>query len=142
MAYAGNISPSEAWGLLQGDAKAQLVDVRTVAEWSFVGVPDTSKLGRAVILAEWQTYPGMARNPQFETVVAERLKAAGATFETPVAFLCRSGARSQSAAVAMTAAGYVKCFNVAGGFEGDLNAERHRGETGGWKSSGLPWVQT
>ena len=142
MAYAGNISPLEAWGLLQGDAKAQLVDVRTAAEWSFVGVPDPSKLGRAVILAEWQSYPAMGRNPQFEAVGSERLKAAGATFETPVAFLCRSGARSQAAAIAMTAAGYVKCFNVAGGFEGDLNAERHRGEVGGWKSCGLPWVQT
>jgi rhodanese-related sulfurtransferase len=71
-----------------------------------------------------------------------RLKAAGATTETPIAFICRSGARSQAAAIAMTAKGFTKCFNVAGGFEGDVDAERHRGGTNGWKAEGLPWVQS
>jgi rhodanese-related sulfurtransferase len=142
MAYSGDIQPTEAWEMLKGDPKAQLVDVRTAAEWNFVGVPDLSAARRATILIEWQSFPSMARNPQFESLVAERLKAAGADAQTPVAFLCRSGARSKAAAIAMTAAGFSKCFNVVGGFEGDIDSSRQRGRTNGWKAQGLPWQQT
>lgn len=140
--YAGNIQAREAWELLKSDPAAQLVDVRTAAEWTFVGLPDLSSIGRSVILAEWQSFPAMGRNPEFESTVSERLKAAGVSSDTPIAFICRSGGRSQAAAAAMTAAGFAKCFNIAGGFEGDLSAAKHRGETSGWKSGGLPWVQT
>lgn len=142
MGYAGDISPKEALALLQSDPKAQLVDVRSAAEWTFVGVPDLGALQRKPILVEWQMFPGMARNSEFDQMVAEHLKAAGATGSTPIMFLCRSGARSQAAAIAMTANGFTKCFNVAGGFEGDVDAERHRGATNGWKADGLPWVQS
>lgn len=142
MGYAGDITSAEAWELLKSDRQAQLVDVRTAAEWTFVGVPDLGQTGRKAILVEWQVYPGMGRNAAFEDAVAERLAAAGATTATPVFFLCRSGARSQSAARAMTAKGFTKCFNVADGFEGDVDAGRHRGRTNGWKASGLPWVQS
>ena len=141
MPYAGNISPKDAWALLEADPKAQLVDVRTAAEWSFVGVPSLATLDREPILVEWQSFPSMSRNPQFEAMVAARLNAAGILPHTPVAFLCRSGARSQAAAAAMTAAGYSKCFNVSGGFEGDLDSDRHRSRMNGWKADGLPWVQ-
>ncbi len=142
MTYSGDIQPTEAWEMLKGDPKAQLVDVRTAAEWNYVGVADLSPLGRSAILVEWQTLPSMARNPQFEADLAAKLKAAGADKQTPIAFLCRSGARSKSAAIAMTAAGFSKCFNVAGGFEGDLDSKRHRGHTNGWKAQGLGWQQT
>jgi len=57
-------------------------------------------------------------------------------------FLCRSGVRSRAAAIAMTAAGYSRAYNIAQGFEGDPDAERHRGNKNGWKASGLPWKQT
>lgn len=142
MSYAGDIAPREAWTALEGDARAQLVDVRTTAEWNYVGLPDLSKIGRQAVTVEWQVYPSGARNPQFEAVVAERLKALGVTADTPVVFLCRSGARSLAAAKAMTAAGYSKCFNIAGGFEGDLDKARHRAGSNGWKFEGLPWVQS
>jgi rhodanese-related sulfurtransferase len=142
MGYAGDISPKEAMALLKSDPKAQLVDVRSAAEWTFVGVPDLSSSQHKPILVEWQVFPGMARNAEFDQVVAERLKAADATPSTPIAFLCRSGARSRAAAIAMTAKGFTKCFNVAGGFEGDVDADRHRGATNGWKAEGLPWVQS
>jgi len=142
MGYAGDITPKEALALLKSDPKAQLVDVRSAAEWTFVGVPDLSSLQRKPILVEWQMFPGMGRNAEFDQAVAERLKAEGATASTPIAFMCRSGARSKAAAIAMTARGFAKCFNVAGGFEGDVDAERHRGGTNGWKADGLPWVQS
>jgi rhodanese-related sulfurtransferase len=139
--FAGNISASETWELLKSDPKAQLVDVRTAAEWAYVGVPDLSPIGRTVLRVEWQVYPTMERNTKFEQIAAEQLKAAGASEATPIFFLCRSGARSQAAAAAMTAAGFHKCFNVVAGFEGDLNAAKHRGQASGWKVEGLPWVQ-
>jgi hypothetical protein len=41
----------------------------------------------------------------------------------------------------MTAIGFAHCFNIAGGFEGDIDGNGHRG-VGGWKSAGLPWRQS
>lgn len=137
--YAGDVSVTEAWGALQSDPQAQLVDVRTAAEWSFVGLPDLSQLERRVHCIEWVTFPSMGPNPRFGV---EARTALGPDQNVAVYFLCRSGARSRAAAIAMTAAGYTKCFNIAGGFEGDLDAERHRGKNNGWKAAGLPWGQT
>jgi rhodanese-related sulfurtransferase len=142
MGYAGDVDAREAWTLLERDGKALLVDVRSAAEWTFVGVPDLRSIGRAAILVEWQTFPGMNRNPDFVAQISDRLREAGAADDAPLFFLCRSGARSQTAASAMTAAGFKQCFNVTGGFEGDLDASKHRGRAGGWKFHQLPWVQT
>ena len=137
--YAGDLSADEAWTLLKGEPKAQLVDVRTQAEWNFVGLPDLSSVSRDVHLVEWQMFPTMQVNPAF---VAATEAAAGVSKDTPVLFLCRSGARSRSAAIALAQAGYTRAYNIAGGFEGDLDAERHRGGKNGWKAAGLPWKQT
>ena len=140
--YAGDIDAAEAWDMLTGDPKAQLVDVRTMAEWNFVGLPDLAPLGRRVHCVEWQSFPSMAPNPDFVQATEGALTASGAEKETPVLFLCRSGARSRAAAMAMTRAGYARAFNIAGGFEGDLDGERHRGHSNGWKAAGLPWKQS
>jgi rhodanese-related sulfurtransferase len=140
--YAGDVGAAEAWDMLKSDPKAQLVDVRTVAEWNFVGLPDLAGLGRRVHCVEWQSFPSMASNPDFVAEISSTLAAAGAGPDSPVLFLCRSGGRSRAAAIAMTRAGYQKAFNVAGGFEGDLNTERHRGNSNGWKAQGLPWKQS
>ena len=78
MSYAGNISPKDAWELLKGDPKAQLVDVRTAAEWNFVGVPDLSARRAGCDPGRVAGISGHGRNPQFERSVAEQLKAAGA----------------------------------------------------------------
>lgn len=137
--YAGDVSAADAWADLKANPAAQLVDVRTAAEWTFVGLPDLSGAGRRVHCIEWVSFPDMAPNPAF---VAEVASALGSNTSAPVYLLCRSGARSRAAAMALTAAGYSNCFNVAGGFEGDLGAERHRGQTNGWKAAGLPWIQT
>ena len=139
--YAGDIDAQQAWALLKAESKAQLVDVRTIAEWNFVGLPDLSPLGRWVHCVEWQGFPAMAVNPTFATEAEAAVTAAGAGKDTPILFLCRSGARSRAAAVALTQAGFSKAFNVAGGFEGDPDGERHRGNINGWKAAGLPWQQ-
>ena len=140
--YAGDLEIGAAWGLLAREAQAQLVDVRTVAEWNFVGLPDLSALGREPHRIEWQSYPSMKPNPHFVADTAERLQAMGLGLETPVLFLCRSGARSRAAAAALTRAGFRQAFNIAEGFEGGLDGEGHRGKLGGWKAAGLPWRQT
>lgn len=141
-AYAGDVEPAQAWAALAGSSLAVLVDVRTVAEWNFVGIPDLSALDRSVVLVEWQRYPAMDVNDRFLGELEESLAGLGLGREAEVYFLCRSGGRSQSAAIAATAGGYAAAFNVAGGFEGALGPDRHRGCVGGWKASGLPWIQS
>lgn len=140
--YAGDVSPGDAWATLEGDARAQLVDVRTVAEWSFVGVPDLGSLAKTPLFQEWQSYPSMQIDAGFADRVARAIAASGAEADTPVFFLCRSGARSQAAAAALTAHGYARCYNIQGGFEGPLDIARHRGASAGWKAEGLPWMQS
>ena len=140
--YAGDVTAVEAWNRLRQQPAAQLVDVRTAAEWNFVGVPDVSPLSRATLFCEWQRFPDGARNPDFVSELTAALDRAGYTKGTPLFFLCRSGARSRAAAMLMTEAGYGPCFNVRDGFEGALDAERHRGSNAGWKAEGLPWVQS
>lgn len=140
--YAGDVSPEEAFEKLRGEAGCVLVDVRTNAEWAFVGRPDLGSLSKAALFVEWQRYPDMAVN---ETFVAEVEAGLGSlptqeSKDCSVLFLCRSGVRSVAAARAMAVQGYAKSFNVMQGFEGGLDDEGHRG-VGGWKAQGLPWSQ-
>ena len=141
MSYAGDVSCSECWSVLENKPSAQLVDVRTHAEWSFVGIPDLGSLGRETIFVEWQTYPSMEINPDFVENVTGRLENAGASTKAEIFMLCRSGVRSIAAANALTGAGFEAVFNVMGGFEGDPNADGQRGKRNGWKHDGLPWCQ-
>lgn len=140
--YAGDVSPKDAWDILERDPAAQIVDVRTAAEWAFVGTPDLGALGRQPLFVEWHSFPDPRPDPAFVSRTSEKLRAAGAGPETPVLFLCRSGGRSRAAAAAMAAAGVGNALNVMSGFEGDPDAQGHRGTTSGWKADGLPWRQS
>jgi rhodanese-related sulfurtransferase len=136
-AYAGDVAPQQAWDGLSRDPKALLVDVRTRPEWLFVGIADLGALGRKPLFVEWQVFPSM----QVDGAFADKIRAAGATPDTPLYFICRSGGRSKAAAIAMTGQGFKHCYNVSGGFEGPPDAQRHRGHVDGWKAAALPWVQ-
>lgn len=126
--YAGALTPKEAFSLMASGAV--LVDVRTQAEWDFVGrIPGS-------VLIEWQTYPGSRPNAEFLPQLAAKVDRNG-----PVMFLCRSGARSHAAATAASQAGYGQAYNVLEGFEGDKDANGHRNTVGGWRAAGLPWLQ-
>lgn len=140
--YAGDEEVGTVWDRLAADPSAVLVDVRTRAEWTFVGLPDLRPVGRSVCLIEWQTYPNMSVNPAFLDELAAAVGAPAERGEGPIYFLCRSGARSRSAAVAATAAGFRSSFNVADGFEGPLGPDGRRGGVAGWKAAGLPWTQS
>ena len=136
--YAGDVTAATAWKILSENNDAILIDVRTRAEWNYVGLPELAPIGKKPALLEWQVFPGMQQNPEFTSALGNAV----AIKDTPLLFLCRSGARSAAAAKAMTAAGYSTCFNVADGFEGPLDAQGKRGSAAGWKATGLPWRQT
>ena len=136
MSYAGDITPQESWKLLAENPESLLVDVRTAAEWNWVGVPDLSSLGRQVVFIEWNTAGG--RNQNF---VADLIAAGVTPGERPVIFLCRSGNRSIPAAQAANAAGIGPAYNMLEGFEGQLDEHGHRGAAG-WRAEGLPWKQS
>jgi len=140
--YAGDMSCIDAWDRLKSEKPAYLIDVRTKAEWAFVGVPVLSEAGSEPLLVEWQSFPAMERNAAFVDTLSKSLAASGADMDAHLLFLCRSGVRSQAAAIAMTEYGYRNCFNVTGGFEGPPDPDGHRGLVGGWKASGLPWTQS
>lgn len=137
MAGVPDISPRAAWQELASDPDAMLVDVRTDAEWNFVGVPELGEVGKQVVLIPWQLYPTMQVNGAF----VEHLRRAGASPTSRLYFICRSGARSLAAGQAAQAAGFPQAFNVADGFEGPVDGEGHRGNLAGWKADGLPWRQ-
>lgn len=134
--YAGDVTPQETYAALQADPAAVLVDVRTTAEWSYVGLPDLTGLGKRVVTIEWQRYPDGQVNAGF----VEQLVAGGVAAQAPLYFLCRSGVRSQAAAMAATTAGLGPAYNVIDGFEGPHDTAGHR-SVAGWKADGLPWRQ-
>jgi sulfur dioxygenase len=126
--YAGDVSPQLAWAWVQA-GEAVLVDVRTDAEREWVGfVPGATPLA-------WKQWPGMAMNAAFDTGLAQA--AAGGQ---KLVLLCRSGVRSIAAAKRATELG-LTAYNILEGFEGDPDADAHRGRKGGWRFHGLPWRQ-
>ncbi|MBT5522003.1 MAG: rhodanese-like domain-containing protein [Rhodospirillales bacterium] len=137
LGYAGDKTPEESWAMLSEISGAVLVDVRTDAEWAFVGTPDLGSLGKNLCLAAWIVYPNMTGNADFVATVENHAP----DTDAHILFICRSGQRSIAAAIAMTNAGYSNCYNVLEGFEGDMDAQDHRGTIGGWKVAGLPWAQ-
>lgn len=139
--YAGDITPEDCWHALQDIDSALLIDVRTKAEWAFVGTPDLSDLSRALGCVEWVSFPAMSPNADFVAETKAFAEANGAAASTPLFFLCRSGQRSIAAAIAMAQAGFSNTFNVLYGFEGGPNDNGHRGTLNGWKVVGLPWRQ-
>jgi len=136
MSYAGDLTVHEAHERLKSQPQTVLVDVRTAAEWAFVGTPDLRAMGKGALLISWTTYPDGAANPTF----LDELQQAGVTTDHEILFLCRSGARSAAAASAATAQGYTS-YNIIDGFEGPSDDAGHRGTLSGWKAAGLPWVQ-
>ena len=141
MSYAGDLTVQQCWDLLEQNSDTFIIDVRTMAEWDYVGLPMLTPNMQPIIFQQWQVFPDMAVDGQFAEHLQEKLAAAGANQGAKLCFLCRSGVRSLAAAKTMVAAGYTNSFNISGGFEGDLDDDGHRGGRNGWKAEGLPWQQ-
>ena len=119
--YAGAVTPAEAYDLARASA-AKIVDVRTEPEYNQVGhVTGTP-------LVVWPRDAGQAQLQAFVDGVADQFDP-----EEPLLFLCRSGARSHSAAAVLAQVGFKRAYNILEGFEG--------GQPGkGWRNAGLPWT--
>ncbi|GGE22144.1 hypothetical protein GCM10011390_46880 [Aureimonas endophytica] len=139
--YEDDVTAGDCWSVLSSDPDAFLIDVRTSAEWNYVGVPSAPQDARPPVLIEWQSYPAMAVDLSFAARLGQHVLENGGTHESRLYFLCRSGARSMASAAAMTAEGFRHCYNVLDGFEGPVDGQGHRGTVAGWKAAGLPWRQ-
>ncbi|PSJ17705.1 rhodanese-like domain-containing protein [Nitrosomonas supralitoralis] len=129
--YKGALLPMEAYRILQESAQAQLVDVRSRAELDLVGrIPGAAEI-------ELRAYPSMQPNMDFLDRLASQINKTA-----PVFFICRSGSRSNQAAIMASQTGFTDCYNVLEGFEGDRDENGQRGKLSGWKVAGLPWVQS
>lgn len=140
-AYKGDVTVQECWSSLEGETDAFLVDVRTLAEWNYVGFPVLPEGRHPPVFQEWQSFPSMKVDPNFTARLSDEIERAGGSRASKLFFLCRSGVRSQASAAAMTALGFGECYNILDGFEGPPDEEGHRGRKAGWKAEGLPWAQ-
>lgn len=138
----GEMGVLETWEVMQSDPNSELIDVRTSAEWSFVGRCDLDKISKSPIMVEWLRYPGGEVVAEFSENLKRELEKRNRRKDVKLFFICRSGQRSLAAAKVMAAEGYTNCINVADGFEGPLGPDQHRGGVSGWKVEGLPWVQS
>jgi len=127
-----DLSPADALALLQQSPDTLLIDCRSEMEYLFVGHPTGAHN------VPWNDGPDWEVNPHFVQAVK---KLAGHASARPVILICRSGNRSTAAARALEGAGFANVFHVLHGFEGDLDAHRHRNTVNGWRFDGLPWEQ-
>ena len=127
--YAGEVTPEEAYRLFSA-YKAKIIDVRSRFEYQFIGrIPGTP-------LVSWKHWPSGETNADFLPELHAQCAA-----DNIVLFLCRSGIRSHATAKVAVAAGFRQAFNILEGFEGDLDQRGQRGNIGGWRKAGLPWIQ-
>ena len=112
------IEPEQAWQQARA-GKLTIIDVRTPQEWRQSGVPKGA--ARATIL------PGDDNSSFMERV----RRITGGDKAAPIAMICRSGVRSQRAAMMLRAEGYSNVQDIKGGFIGD-------GRTTGWVTRKLP----
>ncbi|GAA3285403.1 rhodanese-like domain-containing protein [Paenarthrobacter aurescens] len=130
MSYAGDLTPHDAWAKLEQGAI--LVDVRTEGEWAHIGIPDTKATENDPLFIQWNLAGGIP-NSRF---IEDLRQQAPEDDSVELVFLCRSGQRSISAAIAATQAGYTS-YNVLEGFEGEPDRYGER-TVNGWKNRGLP----
>jgi rhodanese-related sulfurtransferase len=127
-----HLTPREAAQLLHDHPKALLIDCRSEMEYLFVGHPT------GALHVSWNDGPDWQINPHF---AGEVRKLSGHVHDRPLVLICRSGNRSVDAAQCLEAAGFTRVYNVLHGFEGELDAQHHRGNINGWRHDGLPWEQ-
>jgi len=127
-----NMTPKEAWALLQSNPQALLIDVRMEIESLYVGRPPHS------VNLPWYEYPELTHEPH---VFCKAVEAEAGSKARPLVLLCRSGTRSLDAARALEREGFSNVCNVLHGFEGDRDEAHHRSRLNGWRFDGLPWEQ-
>ena len=134
------ITPAEAWEILQSNEEATLFDVRTSMEFEYVGHPVNA------INVPWKEAPDWSVNNDFVNQVQQALADKNGKSEgielMPVLTICRSGKRSMAAAEELARHGFTQLYNVEQGFEGDRDGAKHRSTINGWRVANLPWEQS
>ena len=137
MSYKRNLLPKIAVERLQSNSQALFVDVRSKAEYKYVGFPENS------ILNPWIDDPDWEPNPEaFSDLVMQELDGRENILNTEIILICRSGFRSNEALKCLENKGFTQVSHVASGFEGDLDENDHRGNLNGWRHDGMPWSQS
>jgi len=126
-----HLTPQQAYDELRAHPNTLLIDCRTESEFYYIGHPTDA------VNIQWNTEPDFEVNPNF---AEEALRMAGRK-DRKIILICRSGKRSQEAGQALESHGFTQVSNVLEGFEGELDADHHRGTLGGWRFRGLPWRQ-
>ncbi len=132
------ITPKQAWQIIQDQPKALLIDVRSQMEFLFIGHPV------GAIHIPWIDEPDWNINPHFAPEV-RKLVLGGLDHKSghnvPILLICRSGKRSLEAGELLLKEGFHQVYNIADGFEGELDDTHHRSTLAGWRFDGLPWEQ-
>ena len=135
----GEISPPEAWEILQSNPDATLFDVRTSMEFEYVGHPMNA------VNIPWKEAPGWQVNQDFvdqvKKILSDRKGSSENIESLPVLTICRSGKRSMAAAEELIKHGFREVYNIEQGFEGDRDGAKHRSMINGWRFHNLPWEQ-
>jgi rhodanese-related sulfurtransferase len=133
------VSSRQAWELIQENPKSLLVDVRSHMEFLFIGHPV------GAINVPWIDEPDWNINPNFSREIKQLMLGGLAHTadgeNVPVLLICRSGKRSREAGELLLREGLSNVYNIADGFEGELDDQHHRSTLGGWRFEGLPWEQ-
>lgn len=123
------LSPLEAHAFLQSHPNAVFMDIRSFAEFWFVGHP----VGAVSVPFNDEEY---SLNEKFVEEAASFARR-----DQPIVLICRSGKRTLHAGQALEAAGFSEVAHVITGFEGDMNDKDQRSSLNGWRFDGLPWEQ-
>ena len=133
------VLPIQAWELMRDNQRVVLIDVRSSMEYLFVGH------ARGSVHVPWIDAPSWTVNPNFVTEVRKVMLGGIGIGEhaddAPVLLICRSGKRSLEAGKLLISNGFNDVYNVAEGFEGELDEHHHRSTVGGWRYHDLPWEQ-
>ena len=128
-----HLDPRQAYEFLHNHADALFIDCRSEMEYLFVGHPV------GALHVGWNDGPDWEVNPHF---VGQVKKLAGTDHaKRAIVLICRSGNRSQEAGETLERHGLKCVYNVAHGFEGELNEKHQRNALTGWRHEGLPWEQ-
>ena len=139
------VTAKEAYDMWRADPEeVKILDVRTLAEYVFVGHPPMA----FSIPAFFQTHRwdakrkmfAMVPNPDFVKQVKNWAEEGDIILVT-----CRSGERGAMAVNLLADAGFTEVYNIVDGMEGGLVKDpdsvfNGRRMKNGWENSGLPWT--
>jgi rhodanese-related sulfurtransferase len=123
------MSPREAFDLMESDPEYIYLDVRSVPEF------EAAHPVRAINIPLMHLTPGsgMTPNPEFTAIIAASLPE-----DAKLVVGCKTGGRSARACEIMEQMGYKKVTNVRGGFVGAMDQQTGRITEPGWSMLELP----